>query len=520
MDRLFSLSLVLTLFMAISCIENDMVTDDKAISEDRALVTRVSSEYYYHEDSGFLLQEREDPYVAKRGEVVTHYAIEFYPRSIEEYMYLVHLSDDVFIDYIPFGFVPVRELSANDRCQYKSFPDGKKYSVSYSYFIQDEAAESEGASLGLPADTRLPIVYAIWPIDKNIPEEIEHTVCYDVSIPKKKASSRFEGQINLPITIDMYDGFLSSYVPMTGIKVRLSNGSYSFDFYMNGNGSATIRPLMFNVDLTLSEITQLQVRVIYQNPQIIVSRDSLVTPIQKYLGTVGSLWGAMSYNTTYPTYVSHQAADSTKECCAFQAAYYYFNASHDFSSYIESSEYGRIIHASTITMEQADCNAETINWGSTPTVFVYSGEIPKRECIASVIHELGHIHHFYCNSSFLQLSQILREAFASYVGWNVGEQYYYSKGYVKPYDWTIINSQGRQDWDPVSTEIYTPLFVDLTDNYNQDLLVDSIQGVPASVINAMNTVATSIIYCKTYLTQYVGTYFTATELNTHFNYYL
>ena len=277
---------------------------------------------------------------------------------------------------------------------------------------------------------------------------------------------------------------------------------------------------MFDVDLTLSEISQLQVRIIYQNSQFTVSRDSLITPIQKYLGTAGSLWGAMAYNTTYPTYVAHQDF-VTKEHDAFQAAYFYFNASHDFSSFISSSEPGRIIHASTDSLTQhGNHPAEMFIIESTPTFYIYKGEIPHRESIATALHELGHIHHYYTNSSFSQLSSLLQESFASYVGWNVGEQYYYSKGYVKPYSWSEINSQGRQDWSPNTADDYTPLYVDLTDDYNQPNIVDPIEGVPASVINNFGTHATSLIYCKTYLYSFIGTYFTEAELNAYFNYYL
>lgn len=106
------------------------------------------------------------------------------------------------------------------------------------------------------------------------------------------------------------------------------------------------------------------------------------------------------------------------------------------------------------------------------------------------------------------------------MGWNIGEQYYYSKGYVKPYYWAQINQQGCQEWSPTDTTSYTPLYVDLTDDYNQANIVDTIEGVPASVINNMGTYATSLVFCKTYLYSFVGTYFTAAELNAYFDYYL
>lgn len=517
-----------------SCLETEFISMDSEQIEEASLsqlCTKTSLPIFYHEDTGFLIQEHEDPYIAKEGMKVTHRAIEFRPKSMEEYNNLLSYSDKVFISYIPFGFSPVREASEGEIGYYDPFPIGNKYYVSHSVLYEDSSQNEDYMKVSLPDDSKIPDLYIVWPIDLSIPESIEHIVQYDVSLPMAKSdgqkSNRFEGtgQINLPITINTYDTFINTYVPMTGIKVRVSNGSFNCDYYMNSNGSATIQPLMFAADLTLTEISQLQVYVIYQTSKFTVSRNTAVTPIQKYLGTVSSLWGPMSYNTTFPTYISHQSS-VTNECEIFQGAYYYYYGTHNFSSLISSSELGIIIHADT---SQPGMGGQTFFYSNIPTIYIYNEAAISSDCIASVNHEIGHVHHYCINSNFSMIQDsLLRESFASYVGWYVGETYYFSKGYVKPYPGYTINMQDRQEWtttspffiDEPEMYYYSPLFVDLTDDYNQTIITDTISDVPVSVINSMGALCTTVTQCMSYLLSYVGTYFTSSELITYFSYYL
>lgn len=523
------LSFLIIIFIFQSCATSDYISEDSKQLESSTstkLVTKSSSSIFYHEDTGFLIQEQGDPFIAREGSIVTHKAIEFHPKNLKEYKELISYSDSVFVSFFPFGFSPVREVSDDERCNYLPFPSEEKYYISHSQFCEDSPQNNNRMSGSLPDDSMLPYLYVVWPVDLTIPQDIEHFVRYDVSMPSKKGNdhkvSRFEGtgQISLPIKIDTYDDdYLFTYVPMEGIKVRVSYGSFYCDYYMNSNGSATIQPLMFNDELTLAEIAQLQVYVIYQTPKFTVSRNTAIIPIQKYLGTVSSLWGPMSYNTTYPTYVSHQSS-GTNECDVFQGARYYHYGNHSFSSLISSSEHGIIIHASTEHHIEPSKTFIYPNNEYDPTIYVYDEFVSISECIASVNHELGHVHHYYAHPSFFQVDSLIVESFASYVGWYVGEQYYLSKGFVKPNPGYIINRQSRQSWEPYSTDKYTPLFVDLTDNYNQANLNDTISDVPVSVINGMITTCSTVNGCMSYLLTYSGTYYTSSELISHFGYYL
>jgi hypothetical protein len=67
--------------------------------------------------------------------------------------------------------------------------------------------------------------------------------------------------------------------------------------------------------------------------------------------------------------------------------------------------------------------------------------------------------------------------------------------------------------------VYSPLFVDLTDTYNQKTASyvpypnDEIQGVPASVIWNIISTSTTWAQCRSKLQSYVGTYYTTTQFN-------
>lgn len=69
-----------------------------------------------------------------------------------------------------------------------------------------------------------------------------------------------------------------------------------------------------------------------------------------------------------------------------------------------------------------------------------------------------------------------------------------------------------------------PLFVDLIDDYNQhnDLILyvdDNISDVPISIHEDMIQECTSLSECYSSLEDYIGTYFTASNLSLMYGYY-
>jgi hypothetical protein len=102
-------------------------------------------------------------------------------------------------------------------------------------------------------------------------------------------------------------------------------------------------------------------------------------------------------------------------------------------------------------------------WNNLPT--------NNARTIGNTLHELGHMVQYKRKTEvgWWVLSNMIRESWASYVGWSVGEAYYASIGYVKPAnDYSTITGNHQQLWDANDKKDNdTPIFVDLVDNYNQ-----------------------------------------------------
>ncbi len=158
--------------------------------------------------------------------------------------------------------------------------------------------------------------------------------------------------------------------------------------------------------------------------------------------------------------------------------------------------------------------------------------------MGATLHELGHLTHYWNNTytnpnttvSYSSTHLLLQESFASYVGWYLGEEYYKTVGKQMSNSALIdITGNNRQQWrtswkrgDPATPGEYSPLFVDLTDNLEQEqqmipyLLPDNIVGVPASTIWEIITTSQNWAQCRQKLSQrLVPTYCTSAQLETY-----
>lgn len=489
--------------------------------------TKASSGLLYHEDTGYLLEAFDDPFFAKEGDKVTHSAIEFYPKTIEEYYYLRDLPEDVLVDFIPFGYRPVRDVMLGESRSYPVFPRQKQYVVErrlkadISMDIQ-ETIPADCFHGVLPEPSILPIIYAVWPEDKMLPEGIEYKDVGSICLPEEQFRAddqlRIPGQVVLPLAVDTYDALLNNYIPLAGIKIRISYGLAHADFFTDSTGTVRMRPLLTEalIDLSLNELEQAIVSIVFESPRWTISQGNSVTPIMHLLGTVSSLWGTMISGTTYPTYVSHRYSN-TNEYEIHMAAQYYHHGAHGFSNYVSMSEFGTIIHSSSLSGNYAGITYFPNGKPDITIYDVFNGY--QCFCIGTVLHELGHVHHHYQYNGSSSPSSLIRESYASYIGWLLGEKFYLDKGYIKPFANYHINTQHRQSWTPSSGSNYTPLFVDLADDYNQSAITDIIDGVPDSVINGMGSVVSSVADAYSFLSPYAGSLFSQTDLDINFFYY-
>ena len=117
-------------------------------------------------------------------------------------------------------------------------------------------------------------------------------------------------------------------------------------------------------------------------------------------------------------------------------------------------------------------------------------------------------------SEFNQVHRLIQESYASYVGYYLGESYYRSQGYTKTSVNENITGQGRQWWKKTAPTNYSPLFVDLIDNYNQGASTsgpynyDTIKNFPHTTIQTMAATCTDKSAIQSKLQEYVGVYIT------------
>lgn len=142
--------------------------------------------------------------------------------------------------------------------------------------------------------------------------------------------------------------------------------------------------------------------------------------------------------------------------------------------------------------------------------------------IGTTLHELGHYCQFHLRggtfSAYDGTWNILLESYASYAGWHMGEAYYLNQGWKKTSLNSDITGQARQEWDYQNTtnNYYTPLFVDLVDDYNQGVgypsrCYDQIK-MPQFVVNLFGAYRTWNDF-ESALRKYTGSYFTENQIN-------
>jgi hypothetical protein len=236
------------------------------------------------------------------------------------------------------------------------------------------------------------------------------------------------------------------------------------------------------------------------------------------LGTVASNWNTQSEvfiypESVFPVYETHRAVN------------YFYVGTHSVPKF----HYEEGIRFRVTDEQNPDVNGYFhYSSNNMPYITVYNNHgINEHRTIGTVLHELGHFAHFgqrgeYTGSAysgFLNVYNLFKESYASYVGWYLGEEYYSTLGWIKSYLEENITGQSRQAWmktSQITGAYYSPLYVDLIDNYNQadtdsSYNWDSISQVPHAIINEMAAECTNWSSVKLYLDMYCGIYYTVTE---------
>ena len=353
-----------------------------------------------------------------------------------------------------------------------------------------------------------------WPIGKRIPRDYRYHGSGNIVIPSFSTSDEDDRGVQ-PLYVNgqvrAYDNRLNQYMPIAHARLQ---------YYSMVAGVLTLRYsatdslgyFSLYKPAIISEIT-LQL----ENSHFTI-RENNTSPIKSYvLDLVGSNPGFKQFDLASDFYLD-----------VFKAASYYFYESNSVLSQI--TKYSSMSSMSIFAVNNPDPinnNLGVFSYGgASPYITIYNAYSSDYSGAASkvygtVLHELGHATHYMTDgyAGLYSTETVVKESFASFFGWyNVME--YYSA--VAPNHSTVhsICTQGRQSWTPLSTNLnYTPFYIDLYDDYNQNLYylnanVDTVSSVPVSALLNMSFGHTTFQSVYNELSTYIGQYFTASEFNT------
>ncbi|HJG72184.1 MAG TPA: hypothetical protein K8V55_01515 [Alistipes finegoldii] len=476
----------------------------------------------------------------------THYRLKIYPKTEAE-EWKIEKMEDVKVAYIPFDYVQLtkeesEKVAATTRAQTVAYPNENPYSVAY-----DDLQTCNGPTD--PVTFTLPVLYAVWPCDKPLPEDMDYEIECEVFIPpydsgqtRSTASTlsetvlqRLESEaISLalgtpvrPVTrtsatterlltgyITHWDNLLKKQVPEPCLKLRFQLGSNIWETYTHIYGEFEIQKPIPD-EATFSHIFQIR--------QWKITTENSTAPIVTNYGTVGDIWkyviGDLKMSCDNPTL----------EYTINVAAAFFYTDIHELTKW-QYNDGIRII-SSAKTLSDNNAMGE-FYWSKTQPAYIviycYQRNVTN-QAVGTVFHEIGHFVHYSERggaANFSNVHKFIVESYASYAGWYLTELYYKQLGYIKPADPVIDSSytdythNARQNWVKTTVgtrSLYSPLFVDLVDDYNQEVLSelrpdlefnsDLISNVPHSVIQEMAYYGHDWYSIRQILEKYVDVYY-------------
>lgn len=524
---------VAIIFIAVlmnSCVKESMIPYEEAVDyleqQNTSPQTKAETEtvYYYHESTNLVLQQTLDSRfldydsTMHENDNISGYALKISPRSFMEQKRIEQL-DGIKVSYIPFGYEPV---CLSDDTEVRSFPfiplpnDSKE--VSAQSVIGKANERPNSFELRSPSRIRIPAMYVEWPKEFALPDDLDYEILY--LIAKQPDQQRIVYPTRYWLVFRTYDSVLSSNVRLKNLKIRVSkNGSTISEQLTDSQGRIKITTDQASYE---SEPLTYSITAVSSSPKWTITREiTNTTPIHTALGTLSQYYDV--YNPVDTIYIT--LSSLTTEFEIHRAIDYYRNDTHELSGTIESTENSLMIAASDSTSTVYNGVEYWNSATGVANVVIYDNGLNTQNLMGVIFHEIGHARKDYAQeASYYNTSEqiLFHESFASFIGYHLSRKYYIAKGYSIPSsDYMTFNNQHRQLW---TSGAYSPLFIDLTDTFNQSsylsfLVDDSISGVPILSIDRLGVFSNSFTDFNTNIAPMVGVYFTQTQLNTMLSYY-
>ncbi len=464
--RYFFELILCVLFCATSCNRKHFDSDcrnmfDKKMSETKAVDTAFSIQtdpfaltnvQMVYDRICSVCTESTFYYKGKKLDA-SHRAIKVFPNNVSEQRRL-EFDPALKVGYGPFenNGVPSESTSRSVAAYSSTSLESK------SCVIEEIIRDSEPL---------LPI-YVIWPCEKEIPDTLNYEVLYDILLPSADGISRamsddemllFDTLLNHDIKsrpyygqtgyIYFYDEFLSANVTVSKLKLRIQIGSSIQDIEAT-NGVFQL-PGWYPSNASIGYYLQ-------QDKFTVSTGDVTgISPQNTVLGTISDLW---DMSTPYSIHTFSISPDDPTRC--YRAADFFVKTAHEQSPLFDIPDH--------ITIQSWHFPNDSLLGCYRPPSLIqlFHSSDASNLFIGTVMHEYGHAVQYKENgNSSSNIERLLKESFASFMGWHYGELYYSSKGYVQPNLWTHVNRQHRQAWRGINKSPYSPLFVDLKDSFNQ-----------------------------------------------------
>ena len=258
-------------------------------------------------------------------------------------------------------------------------------------------------------------------------------------------------------TIKAYDNVVGGMIPLKGVKVRICVfGFIKTQKYTDENGNVSFSKRRRSASYSIEweddkwDIRDKGTQAYYNGP-----RQEKWWNLNIGIGTKKSLHYSAIHRALYE---------------------YYYGDNHGFSrpsknlkiSYREGSDPNGKASGST-----TQACVRTWGWIASPIKIygtsIHGGNYSVSSVLHTTLHELTHASHILRmnKSSYDKVKKYIRDSWADFASWKITSIIYENMGIMGKHSLFSNHTFQNQDWDYEDGNPYSPLFIDLYDNYNQ-----------------------------------------------------